>query len=232
MTDFAEMALQARWEQKDVTLSEAKLILDGVNRLDGWAALTGRTFSPFDVDTTAQIVQYAIACNASAMSDPIENGLLLIFPMRGENANSDAQGLGQSNVARAVAAGLMSIGRHRIIVPKQQPEEQHGEPANCLAIVGVDGGCELEVLFRDRTGNLRSNSSEREIIRVVHAAMLNAARQYFAFKAVYGNWANGAMLYGATARGLEKRLKKLGGILSAKSGDFGQALLPKAALII
>jgi hypothetical protein len=243
MTDFAQMALQARWEKKDVTLSEAEAILGAVNRLDAWAAQSQRLFSPFDVQVTAEIVQYAIACNASAMSDPLDNGLLLVFPMREDT--SEAQGLGQGNVTHAVAKGLMSIGRHRMPLtslmsmgrrgstgPNQKPEEQKGEQANCLAIVGDANGCNLEILFRDRGGNLGASPLEQEIRVPVESAMLNAARQYFAFKAVYGNWATGATLYGATARGLEKRLKKLGGVLADKAGEFSQALLPKAALNI
>jgi hypothetical protein len=54
-----------------------------------------------------------------------------------------------------------------------------------------------------------------------------AACRYVTFRALFGGWANGAMLYGSTQKALEKRLVSLGGTLKARAGELSQALVPQ-----
>ena len=236
MTDFAHMALQARWALKDVTLTEANLILSGVNRLDAWAAATHRPLSPFSVEVTADLVQYVICCNHSAMSDRVKDGLMLIFPMRADGVGLSGQGLESAALGNAVGLGLLAAtGTGFVMLPGRggrKAEEKSGEPASCLLLLPVSNGSELMVLSRDASGNLGKPPTKfaQNSDAAVRGAMLLAAQQYFCFKAIFGEWADGAMLCGVTANALQRRLEFLGGTLADKAGDFSQALLPKPAL--
>jgi hypothetical protein len=99
-------------------------------------------------------------------------------------------------------------------------------------LTATASGCELTVLARDPLGNLGKPPAKfaQTIENPIREAMRRAAQQYFAFKAIFGEWADGAMLVGATVRGLQLRLESLGGTLKDKSGDFSQALMPRQAL--
>ena len=53
-----------------------------------------------------------------------------------------------------------------------------------------------------------------------------AACRYVTFRAMFGGWATGAMLYGSTRKALEKRMATLGGTLKARAPELSLALMP------
>jgi hypothetical protein len=235
MTDFAYMALRSRWSRRDLGLAEATAILGHVNLLDAWVSKTERSISPFSPETTADIVQYAIACSSSAMLNTVEEGLMLVFPQKGESDSPEAM---ISNTALA-SAGMVMLGAtgsrmHAGFGAKRKKDEKAGEPATCLVFSQIDAGTDISILARDPAGNYINPppSAVSYIDSSIRNAMPNAARQYLAFKAVFGNWATGAMLYGITANAIQRRLTSLGGTLSDKAGEISAAIVPKAALTI
>lgn len=236
LTDFAHMALQARWSQRTVTLTEASLVLADIAVLDEWASKTPRQLSPFPVEETAEIIQYAIACNSSAMNMRQDDGLMLVFPKRSQNDSRSLDG-GAITTGMAVSLAAARPGFHglmpmRLASNQNQPKEMQGDPATCLFVVPYQDGCELMVLVRDGNGDLAEapRGLKEQINGAVRGAMPTSARQYLAFKAIFGIWATGEMLYGATAAGINKRLVSLGGTLRDSAAKLGPALIPVQAL--
>jgi len=218
-------ALQARWEKGELSFPEARQMIVALEKLDHWD--TGGAFSPFDLETTADVVQHQLAGSSSAQVQREADHILLIFPVGQGQLGTKGGGTSSLIGRNVMGLGLLGMtGTGFIAFRGKKEEENLGEPAPCLLLTQSGAGSEITVLFRSRQGKIGKGSASW----TAHAdgptrkGIRAALRRYFAFKALYGQWATGATLLGATTVAIQRRAEGLGAAMTPHAEMLSEEL--------
>lgn len=239
IVQLAREALRARWQKGELGLMEAINLFEPLEQIDAWAKTPNAPISPYTPEMTADIVQWAILYEPQAnrvrdgesfslecdIADEVSDKALTVEGvLKGTAGELKAA---SSRMRRAFTTGLAGEDRARLRLdffpveggtdatlsvrhtvprdPKREPEEARKE-----AQADAD-------MVEWLTGSIR-------------AAMPDAARQYLAFKAVFGIWVSGSMFNAATEKGALHRLELLGAPFAKNAAETAKLLTQRRKL--
>jgi hypothetical protein len=230
MSALARQALLARWERREVGLGEAVRIVEDFKNVDWVLESRGEAITSASPEVAAEVVQYAILGASSALRVNDAEGLTLTIPVGPGRKGGMGDALGRALALNLVGLGLLAAtGTGFIGYSKGKEEEVTVDPALILRLAQSPEGTVLEAHQRNPDGSVTpvDRATRERLQSQLRAAMPDGLRRYYAFKALFGYWVNGQMLYGTPAAAVRRRLEQIGGPFASQAGALAEALVPR-----
>lgn len=234
LMESACTAILARWERGDIGLAEAWWILEELGGIDRALSSGGSLLEQLSPKIAADVVQYGIFGAPSAEVHSYEDRITLtVLDTAGRGRTTDVNITG-TIAMNVIGIGLLATtGRGFIGVKRDSSEGRMADPALLLHFIYTDVGSALHADVRNTDGNVTPLPAAelRKLTHDISKQLPDAVRRLYVFKAIFGNWITGSMLYGMPASALKTRLQSLGGTLEIRADALATALtqLPKSA---
>jgi len=229
MIELARQALLMRWARREVGLGEAVQMFADFQKVDAALNDSSDVLTPVAPDVAADVIQYAVLGASTATREADVGGvtltILLSSKKSGLGSNIDIAGTVLINAIGMAA--LLGTGRG-FIGYSEKKDEIEGDPALILDLAPTPGGTVLGVSTRDPSGaeSRADRATTRRVYDQLSSGIPDGLRRFYAFKALFGHWTTGAMLYGTPANAIRARLETLGGALASQAEALSQALVP------
>jgi hypothetical protein len=228
LSDVGREALRARWARRELGLAEAAHTAQELRAADTLLNESGEILTRAPLEATIDVVQYVVLCAPQAIRQPIEGGLSLTVVVGG-GASADRSGIaiGSTIALNVVGIGLMAatgVG----FTGHVENRDVRADPAFILEFSRAHEGTTLNILQRIDDGSIvpANAATGGKVFEQLQRAMPDGLRRYHLFRALYGHWVTGQMLYGTPITAVRKRLEQLGGVLAAKADELAKALVP------
>lgn len=231
LIELGRQALLTRWERHDVGLGEAVKMLADFAVIDAALNTASDVLTPVPPEIAADVIQYAVLGVSTATRECDPGGVTLTISLRRSSGlgSGGEVNVGGTLLVNAIGLGLLAAtGSGFIGYSKNKDESIQADPAMILDLAPTAGGTLLNVSMRDTQGteSRADRATTRRVFDQLRSGLPDGLRRFYAFKALYGHWTTGAMLYGTPANAIRARLETLGGALASQAEALSQALVP------